>query len=71
MWGKKGDLHSPGGGMLLQLDKGRFAGYINAGRDAGADRGGAATVHIFGRMRCVRRIHARLGCAGRPLVGAP
>lgn len=60
-----------GGGMLLQLHKGRFTGYIDARRDAGADGGGTATVHVFGRMWCVRRIHARLGCAGRPLVGAP
>lgn len=68
----RGDrLDLPGGGMLLQFDKCRFPGYINARRNAGADGGGAATVHIFWGMRCIRCIHARLWCAGRPLVGAP
>lgn len=60
--------HSPGGGVLLQLHEGGLSRDVNAGRDAGRR---VPAVHVLGRVRGVGGVHARLGGAGRPLVGAP
>lgn len=54
--------------MLLQLDEGGLSGNVDAGRDTGRR---IPAVHVLGRVGGVGGVHARLGGAGRPLVGAP
>jgi len=54
--------------VLLQLHEGGLSGDIDAGRDAGRR---IPAVHVLGRVGRVGGVHARLGGAGRPLVGAP
>lgn len=54
--------------MLLQLHESGLAGQVDSRRDAGRR---IAAVHVLGRMRGIRGVHAGLWCAGRPLVGAP